>query len=92
VHLQCQQAWNVDARAAEAIRVALVLCADHELNASSFAARVVASTGASLGAVVSAGLAALTGGLHGGTTARVEALLSELEGERSIGIAVRRRL
>jgi len=92
VHLQCQQAWNVDARAAEAIRVALVLCADHELNASSFAARVVASTGASLGAVVSAGLAALTGGRHGGTTARVEALLSELEGERSVATALRRRL
>lgn len=92
VHLQCQQEWNVDAHAAEAIRVALVLCADHELNASSFAARVVASTGASLGAVVSAGLAALSGGLHGGTTARVEALLSELESERSVTTALRRRL
>lgn len=92
VHLQCQQAWNLDAHAAEAIRVALVLCADHELNASSFAARVVASTGASLGAVVSAGLAALTGGRHGGTTARVEALLSELESERSVATALRRRL
>lgn len=92
VHLQCQQAWRVDAQAAEAIRVALVLCADHELNASSFAARVVASTGASLGASVSAGLAALTGGRHGGTTARVEALLSELEAERSVATALRRRL
>ena len=69
-----------------------MLCADHELNASSFAARVVASTGASLGAVVSAGLAALTGGRHGGTTARVEALLDELEGERSVTTALRRRL
>jgi citrate synthase len=92
VHLQCQQAWGVNAQAAEAIRVALVLCADHEFNASSFAARVVASTGASLGAVVSAGLAALTGGRHGGTTARVEALLCELEGERSVTSALRQRL
>ena len=78
VHRQCASAWQVDEDGADLIRMALVLCADHELNASSFTARCVASTGASLRASVVAGLAALTGGLHGGATARVEALWDEL--------------
>jgi citrate synthase len=51
--------------AADAIRAALVLLAEHELNASTFAARVTASTGAPLSAAVLAGLAALSGPLHG---------------------------
>jgi citrate synthase len=55
----------------------LVLCADHELNASSFAVRVAASTGADLYACVSAGLAALSGPLHGGACDRVEAFVAE---------------
>ena len=46
---------------ADLIRRALVLLADHELNASTFAARVAASTGASLAASGLAGLAALSG-------------------------------
>jgi len=56
---------------------ALVLCADHELNVSSFTARCVASAGATPYAVVVAGLAALGGVKHGGNTARVEAFLVE---------------
>lgn len=51
--------------AADAIRRALVLLADHELNASTFAARVAVSTGASLAAGALAGLSTLTGPLHG---------------------------
>ncbi len=51
-----------------------MLCADHELNASSFAARCVASTGADLGACVTAGLAALSGTRHCGITTAIEAL------------------
>src|SRR5829696_5048191 len=58
---------------------ALVLCADHELNVSSFTARCVASAGATPYAVVIAGLAALGGVKHGGNTERVEALLAEAE-------------
>ncbi|HVR60441.1 MAG TPA: citrate synthase family protein [Polyangia bacterium] len=68
------------ARRADAIRaidLALTLVADHELNASSFAARVAASTGASLPACVTAALATLTGPRHGGACDRVEALLDE---------------
>jgi citrate synthase len=53
---------------------ALVLSAEHELNASTFAGRVAASTGAALHAVVAAGLATLGGPKHGGMTDRVEAL------------------
>jgi citrate synthase len=53
---------------------ALILSSEHELNASTFAARVAASTGADLHAVVSAGLATLSGPKHGGMTDRVEAL------------------
>jgi citrate synthase len=55
---------------------ALILGAEHELNASTFAARVAASTGADPYAVTCAGLAALVGPRHGGMTDRVEAVLS----------------
>jgi citrate synthase len=56
---------------------ALVLAADHELNASTFAARVVASTGADVYGCLSAALAALSGPRHGGAADRVDALLVE---------------
>ena len=91
IHLQCAQAWALDAQGADLVRMALVLCADHELNASGFTARCVASTGASLRAAVVGGLAALTGGRHGGTTARVEALWDEL-GEAQAPARLRQRL
>ena len=51
--------------AADIIRRALVLLADHELNASTFATRVAVSTGAPLAAGVLSGLATLSGPLHG---------------------------
>ena len=56
----------------------LILCADHELNPSSFTARVVAGAGATPYGVVQAGLASLQGTRHGGFTARVTALLREV--------------
>ena len=65
-------------RARELMRRALVLCADHELNASAFAVRVAASAGADLYACVSAGLATLSGPRHGGVVDRVEALVGEV--------------
>ena len=65
-------------RARQLMRSALVLCADHELNASAFAVRVAASAGADLYACVSAGLATLSGPRHGGVVDRVEALLNEV--------------
>src|SRR5690606_14659105 len=64
LHLRLAAHWSRP-DAADAIRRALVLLAEHELNASTFAARVTASTGAPLSAAVLAGLAALSGPLHG---------------------------
>lgn len=65
------------AGATRALDAALIVLADHELNASSFAARVAASTDASLLACLTAALATLSGPRHGGASERVEALLEE---------------
>jgi citrate synthase len=73
LHERLARAWRAPRDQWDAIRTALVLLADHELNASTFAARIAASTGASLSAAVLAGLAALSGPRHGGAAARVEA-------------------
>jgi citrate synthase len=62
---------------ADLTRRMLVLVADHELNASAFAARVAASTGASLAASALAGLSTLSGPRHGGATAAVRAFAAE---------------
>ncbi len=70
-------AWNCGAQAADVIRIALVLLADHELNASTFAARVAASTGAPLAAALLAGFSTLLGPRHGGAAAQLEALIAE---------------
>ena len=75
--------WGVT-RAADLVRAALILCADHELNVSTFAARCVASAGSSPYNVVIAGLAALEGTKHGGTTARIEATWNALRGTRDL--------
>jgi citrate synthase len=87
-----QQAWLPDqAWAAGWLNMALVLCADHELNVSSFTARCVASAGATPYGVVLAGLAALQGSKHGGHTERVEALLREAEGGAETAVVSRLR-
>lgn len=77
IHARLAAAWGCNAVGSDLIRRALVLLADHELNASTFAARVTASTGASLAACALAGLAALSGPLHGGMADRVRRLLDE---------------
>lgn len=91
-HLTLAEAWHADAGAADALRRALVLCADHELNASTFAVRVAASTGASLPACLLAGLATLSGPLHGGATDRLRAMLAEPGLRRDPAKAVAARL
>ncbi|MEE3625177.1 citrate synthase family protein [Nitrospirillum sp. BR 11752] len=92
IHRQCAKAWGLDKEGAELVRMALVLCADHELNASNFTARCVASTGASLRAAVLGGLAALGGPRHGGLTARVEALWDEVGADGDTAGRLRQRL
>ncbi len=57
----------------------LVACAEHELNASTFAARVVASTGADLYASVLAALCSLSGPIHGGACDRIESMFADLD-------------
>jgi citrate synthase len=59
------------------LNAALVLLADHDIAASTLAARVAASTRAHPYAVVSAGLAALDGPLHGAASSLAHALLAE---------------
>src|SRR3984957_18497906 len=80
VHRQLAMVWNLDEAGTDLVRCCLVLLADHELNASTFVARCVASTGATPYAVVSGALAALSGRRHGGASARVEALCREFSG------------
>lgn len=92
-HEVIAQAWRPgNASLAELVRTALLLCADHELNASAFASRVVASTGASLYAAVAAGLAALSGPEHGGATARAYAFIHEAHQASSVQRHVLARL
>jgi citrate synthase len=80
VHRRLAASWGLDGAAADVLRSILVLLADHELNASAFVARVVASTGATPYEVVSAALGALSGRRHGGQSARAEALFNEIGG------------
>ncbi len=63
---------------AAALDTYLAVVVDHGLNASTFTARVVASTRASLSAAVGAGFAALTGPLHGGAPGPVLDMLDAI--------------
>ena len=68
-------AWGLDRGGEDEIRRALVLLSDHELNPSTFAVRIAASTGASLPAALLCGLATLSGPRHGGASALARAAL-----------------
>jgi len=72
------EADPADARAIDAYWVA---AAEHGINASTFAARVIASTGADVAAALSGAVGALSGPLHGGAPARVLRMLEEVERE-----------
>ncbi len=91
IHRVVAQAWRKP-RASEAIRRALVLLADHELNASTFAVRVVASTGARHTHCVLAGIAALSGPLHGAATERARTFLAGVATSADAANAVAARL
>jgi citrate synthase len=66
---------------AKAIDAYWISAAEHGMNASTFTARVVASTGADVAAALSAAVGALSGPLHGGAPARVLKMLDEVERE-----------
>jgi citrate synthase len=67
-----------DEEAARAFDICLVLHADHTMNASTFAARVVASTLSDMHSAVTAAIAALKGPLHGGANEAVMEMLEEI--------------
>jgi 2-methylcitrate synthase len=64
---------------ARATDVALILHADHELNASTFSARVTASTLSDLYSAVTSAIGTLKGPLHGGANERVMEMLDEID-------------
>ena len=93
MHRALQQAW-VPRRpmVADVIRTALVLCADHELNASAFTARCTASAGASPYDVIAAALATLKGYKHGGAGERALELVRHAGSPRVARAALAERL
>lgn len=68
-----------DPRQAEAIDRYWVCAAEHGMNASTFTARVVASTGADAAACLSAAIASMSGPLHGGAPARALGMVEAVE-------------
>jgi citrate synthase len=70
---------EADPNAVKAIDTYWICTAEHGLNASTFTARVVASTGADCGAALSSAVGALSGPLHGGAPAYVKPMLREVE-------------
>lgn len=86
--------WGRDPSAEEErlMDVLLVLHAEHSLNASTFAAREVASTQAHLYASVSAAVGALSGALHGGANARVMQMLLQIGDKAMVEEWVKARL
>jgi citrate synthase len=79
LHRQIARAWAPEHKHAEdLIRRALVLLADHELNASTFTVRCAASTGISLYDAMIAGLVALKGPRHGGVGPMASKMLDTL--------------
>src|SRR4051812_14191586 len=69
---------EADPKHVKAIDAYWISAAEHGMNASTFTARVVASTGADVAAALSAGVGALSGPLHGGAPSRVLTMLDEV--------------
>jgi citrate synthase len=74
---------------ARAVEQYLISTIDHGFNASTFTARVIASTGADIGACVVGGIGALSGPLHGGAPSRALALLDDISTPERIDEVVR---
>ncbi len=81
VHEALAAQWALTGMGADLVRQTMVLLADHDLNASTFACRVAASTGASMAACLLAGLCALSGPVHGGASAALLRLIRASETE-----------
>jgi citrate synthase len=70
---------EADPKHVDAIDAYWISAAEHGMNASTFTARVVASTGADVAAALSAAVGALSGPLHGGAPSRVLKMLDEVD-------------
>ncbi len=68
-----------DPRHVQAVDAYFVSAAEHGMNASTFTARVIASTGADVAAAVSGAIGAMSGPLHGGAPSRVLHMIEEIE-------------
>jgi citrate synthase len=79
-------------RAERLLNAVLILTLDHEINVSSFTARVVASAGSNLYEVVNAAMCAFSGSRHGRTSERAELVIRELEVAGSAGALIHARL
>jgi citrate synthase len=68
-----------DPKHVQAIDAYFVSAAEHGMNASTFTARVIASTGADVAAAISGAIGAMSGPLHGGAPSRVLGMVDEVE-------------
>lgn len=81
-----------NAEEARAFEVAMILHAEHELNASTFTARVVAGTNADMHSAIVAAISALKGPLHGGANQAAMKMLEEFGSPDRVVAGVRARL
>lgn len=75
------------ATAERALDIALILHADHELNASTFAARVTAATLSDMHSAITSAIGALKGPLHGGANEAVFRILNSIDQEKTDPVA-----
>ena len=80
------------AEEARAFEIALILHAEHEMNASTFAARVVAGTNADMHSAIVAAICALKGPLHGGANVAAMAMLAEFGSVAGVAEGIGARL
>jgi len=78
-----------DPRHVDAVDAYFVSAAEHGMNASTFTARVIASTGADVAAAMSGAIGAMSGPLHGGAPARVLPMLEDVERSGDAGRVVK---
>src|SRR5699024_6787864 len=81
-----------DQIAVEALNKALVLHADHELNASTFASRVTVATLSDLYSGVTTAIGTLKGPLHGGANEAVMAMLEEIDSIENVDSYINQKL
>lgn len=87
--LNGKEPLDVEARALD---IALILHADHEFNASTFAARVTAGTLADVYSSITSAIGALSGPLHGGANEQVMRMLLEIGSVEKVDAYVRNKL